>query len=196
MNDSIANMIALKLIELPYITKACGCVRVLSTKDRKRYPISTLVHFESEEVCDQEDGYVIMAPTSQHVGVCFFEDLGVRFGKVTSSRARYLQGSLKLIVWVNLDKIGENATIEPIQESIWATLGRMKVEGLPSSVGGKVKVSQIYPKHPNAFTKYSFDEERTQFLSHPFDHFAMKLDYTCIIMQGCAPTITLTPVQC
>lgn len=195
MNERIANLIALELVELPFLTKCCGCVKILTTRDKKKFPISTLVHFESEEMCEQEDGYVLMTPESKQTGVSFFEDLGTNPGPVGSTVRSY-KGSLKLTVWINRDKIGDDTPTHELKYVVLAAVHGLVVPSDGFSLVSRMKVVQEYPESPSAFAKYSFDEERTQFLSPPYDHFSFKVQYTAAVSKNCAPTITLNPKQC
>ena len=193
MNDIIADRLALSLIDLEFLTATCGCVRTNPVRG-KRLPVTTKAHFQSEDNCIIEDGHIPMIPSHKQMGIAFFEDLGENIERL-GSRLNKLSGSLKLVVWVNMDKINPVEPISSLQTRIFDILGAFEI-GNGSSRGGKVKVSRIYPKWPTAFSRYDLPEEKTQFLTAPYDHFALRVDYFTIVPSGCSAPIVIQPAVC
>lgn len=184
MNSIISESLARCLSAKEYIGRAAGCVHEIREKVNgvnKRYPASRVV-FENanERVCEIGD-YRDLIPNSNTASILYFDDLGAKLVNKLGRREMW-KGELRLICWINTKKTEYtpeeilNDVLDNIPEDIPQT-GRIH--------GGKIKVDYVEPKRPSPFSKYTYDEERRQYLTHPYHYFSLRLHYTTVGAKGC-----------
>ena len=194
MTELIADMLAQHYQTLDYISAAYGCVQEYHTKG-KRYPISRKKYQDDQE-CLPEGDYFTVLPESAQTGIVFFEDRGAQVDKAQSnSRYNVWKGTMNVTCWVNLKKIGTANDLGVLQRSF--------LESTPSALnsqsnffGGIVKQVRILPKRPSTFERYSFDEDKRKFLTHPYDYFTIQLEYTARLSLLCPVNVVINPEVC
>jgi len=195
MNDRIAYLIAGQLINLGFISRTSGCIQVLK-RGKYNFPASLNVYQQNKEgeiVCPKTEDYTPMIPDSSETGIIYFEDKGSNNVSRSARRETWV-GTLNLVCWLNLTKIGVK---EPglLQEAVMSNL----VKEIPNSgylIGGKLEASKVLPKTPNPFQSYSYEEEKTQFVTFPYDYFSLELKYRVFTLPNCPITIQIQPIVC
>jgi hypothetical protein len=200
MNDYVANILAAELINLPFVTKTAGVIQVLKIPQEnnkvQNLPVVKTV-FRKEgftEVCTSTDPYLAVFPPGEETGVIYFEGLGDRNTK-TGRGFRTYEGTLKLVAWFDLSKIGGTATINELENVVMSSLLKNITPG-GYLINGVVKLAQIEAKRPDPFDKYGLDEANKQYITHPNDYFSATLRYVANIASNCPTTIELIPAQC
>lgn len=215
MNEYLADILAQHYINMPFITKSSGIVKTFLKPQKKgkalKIPVanrcftSTLTATEfpelgsngvNEIVCNSSSDFYAMQPSSEQLGILYFEDLGA--DKVSSDR-RYTtwKGSLKLVCWLNMKKIGVDNKVSTLSLAVASNTPFLIV---PSGtfLGGTLEAVKHYPKTPNPFQKYDYDETQTQFITNPYDYFSIKLDFLVRTVNGwaCPDLIRIQPSAC
>ena len=202
MNGIITDFLAQHFINLPFVSRAAGCVTVLKKSKSggadKKIPVAQIVYKTTEAgvtVCDFEQDYQDLIPVSTETGILYFEDLVGT--KVIDSNKRYntWEGRLKLVFWANLKKIGQPTTMRDLEEAIMANLPQ-QIAGSGAFFGASLRMSKIFPKRPSPFDYYDYNESQTQFLAAPYGYFSLEIAYTARASRGCPTNITLNPELC
>jgi hypothetical protein len=180
---------------LSFVDKIGGVVRVVTKTEtdssgrqvRKSFPVDCEV---TNEDC-LSGKYVDLVPNSKYKSVIYFEDQGIR--PITQDVIDFtFEASLKLVCWLNLKKLGKiNCS-----NSALAYLNILKV--LPTryinQTVNTVQYSRIIIKpqgqdikSPDIFSKYTYDEEKTQFLMYPYDYFSLDIYVQFTVAKDCVP---------
>lgn len=198
MNDYIGNLLANELITIPFVTKAAGCITVLSKQvgeTIKKFPCSKTIYRKNENntvICERKEAYFDLLPNSNEAAVLYFEDLTCKL-ESTNKRYDVWRSQIKLVCWLHLDKVGfetdvlSNYTLNSIPK---------KLKENDNFLGGTAKVVEIYPKRPSPFETYDHNETNAQFLTHPFDAFALKIETVSYVKNNCLPIFELNPILC
>lgn len=224
MNDITATLLAQHLINLPFLTQTTGLVQELSlkvpngTKTAKvkkipaarveyRKPVSGGGSFNGSfnlsfntgggvvtNVCPHNGTYYDFIPKTAETGILYFEDGGSKLIKSDTRKAEYT-GTLTLVCWLNMKLIGDNYKIGDFINAVAAQIP-LHLAQSNFVIGGSVVVDQVLPNRPSPFNKYDYDEAEKQYITYPFDYFAMKLNTKIIINRLCTTSIVLDPLQC
>lgn len=188
MNSEIANIILDQITGLPWIDKYSGLVRVISKTEpnptilnpngviKKFFPVACNLSIDQ---CTDAT-YTELMPNSRYKSILYFEDLGVT---VLDSDERFasLRSSLKLIVWLNGKKLGYNGCgLSAIAElSILKALSTVR-KGFNEGNFTRITINTplIDAKSAAIFSKYSYNEDATQYLMFPNDYFSMTIQTT------------------
>lgn len=188
MNNIIADILAKGFASLDFISSAAGLVYDVKLKKNdkiKTFPAAQNV-FKSSEVCIKDNTYTHLIPTGKDTGIIYFEDLDSDM--ITKTRQyEHWRGSLKLVGWFNL----LNACTK---ENGFTGTDDLKclIKDMINSVTfsnfafkGHIEIDKEYSKNKNPFSRFSYDEARTQFLLHPFDFMSLRITYNVFIKCNC-----------
>lgn len=201
MNELIGEMLAQHYINLPFISKAAGCVQEIIKPSKKAsngtIPVVNHVYRKNEDngiSCDIAKRYHDVVPSSSETGIVYFEDFGAK--AIEERRAHTVwRGRLKLVCWLNMDKIGEDNEVGDIAMALMHHCPNYLAQQ-GKFLGGFASVSELLPKRPSPFDKYAYDEKATQFLMYPYQHHSMMVQYECNVAEGCATNIIVNPIVC
>ena len=181
MNNKLANIIKGKISDLTWIDKIAGLVQTVNIKiDKvsKSYPISCDVDYE---VCIK-GAYQDLAPNSKKDSIVYFEDKGVSFVQRIGNRIKF-RSSLRLVCWLNLKNIyGATCDAEVEHGNVSGDYVIEVIKALPSVpfsegdfIGITITDISQAERSVDIFSKYTYNEQATQYLLFPFDFFALDL---------------------
>lgn len=197
MNEKIASILKSKIETLSFVDKIAGLVRPVrievmgpnETKVQKIYPISSDV---SSEQCPQK--YRDLIPDSSYTSILYFEDNGITLTE-RNNRWVSFNSRLTLVGWLNLKKIFDCQTYTGSTECILSILSQLPE--VPFSDGNYrdiriIALSEV-PKSNAIFSRYTYDEIKTQYLLYPFDYFALNMSVDFRINIACVEQFKLNP---
>jgi hypothetical protein len=174
-----------------FIDKLAGVVKVISRQERnenegtiiKYFPISCQTTLED---CSAPGKLSELIPNSKYGCIVYLEEDGgvekiAEFNSVKQYKVSYL-----LVGWLNQKKLGDLSC--SITGSVVNTIiGALSVKPFNNGIYQTIQidVKGQNPKSINPFSKYSYDEENTKYLMHPFDYFSLKIDVTVNVNLKC-----------
>lgn len=175
-----------------FIDKLAGVVKtaVRSGKDSNNgrtlqsFPIACGTSFED---CNKNGSLTDLVPNSNLGCIVYFEDLGVRLLS-KSGQLRNWKASYRMVGWINMKKLGSDSC------SVSGTIINTILNQFPENQFNvastpyqrcSIEVLGQDPKSLNPFSKYSYDEDKTQYLMHPFDYFSMQVDVDFSVHKSC-----------
>ena len=188
MNATIANIILSRIIaeDLPWIDKTAGLTRAITfqkTTETRTWPMACTV--DDPLACDDSE-LAALLPDEQYASILFFE--GSSFPQRIKDRIQGVKfiSRLRIVVWMNCSKLGGACNCGDLaaQNLITAIEGRKYATGdftyIKHSVvgGGPTRGTDI-------FSRYTFDEKRSQYLHFPFDYFALDIETEFRLAPGC-----------
>jgi hypothetical protein len=197
----IGNIIISKLTDLPFVDKYAGVVKPVTYSNegaegkliKKTVPISC-------NITSQEGAagrYMDLCPDSSKKSVLYLEDKYVRFVKRDGDKYTF-QASFDLVCWLNLPKLG----LEQCSVSAKAILSIITAfRNIPSNEGifHQLLITPLGQdsKARNPFAKWSYDEEVTQFLLYPYDHFLVPIQVDFVVNRKCVEEFQINdPIGC
>jgi len=199
MTNDIGDIIIYKLQSLPWFDKYTGVVKTITyqapDKKLKKMPVSCNT---SAEDCTSGH-YTDLCPDSTKKSVVFLEDLGTRFVSRNADKY-YWKSSFNLVIWLNLPKLGyEGCSYSGI--AINGVLS--KLPAIPFQITGSIyqrvmiNLDGQSPNSINPFSKYSFPEEITQYLMHPYEAITLPLSVDFMTNKACLDVPYLpAPIKC
>lgn len=187
-----------------FIDKLAGVVKTITKSDigqnntrvSKTFPVACGTSYTD---CNNPSIYTDLVPNSNLGCIVYFEDLGVRLISEDGHKRNW-KGSYRLVGWINQKKLGYNDC------SITGQVVNTIINQFPKSffnVTGSIyqkcsiEVLGQDPKSTNPFAKYSYDEDKTQYLMHPFDYFSIQVDINYTVDSRClTPFEKQTPDNC
>lgn len=178
----------------PFIDKLAGVVKTIYKTDsvdgktvRKSFPVSCGMDYPE---CISNGRYKDLVPNSKLGCIVYLEDLGARLTGTSSNRNDW-KASYRLVGWVNQAKLGyEDCSItSKIINTIIATIP----EGVSNSgiyQRGSIEILGQDPRSFDPFSKYTYDEEKTQYKMYPFDYFSLLIDVNFSVDKRCTVTFT------
>jgi len=196
MNNIIANVLRGYIDTLSWKDKTAGLVQTANVRvkngtdvSEKSYPISCSVTYDAYI----KGGYHDLAPDSKKKSVMYFEDKGVAFVEKVGKRMK-MKSNLRLVGWLNLclinDSCGTSGSyVIDVIKSLPAT-PIQTTDFIAFYISG---ISQV-ERSVDIFSKYTYNEQATQYLMYPFDYFALDLEIDFMIPCLVTPSV-IPPYQ-
>lgn len=200
MTNEIAKILAESLEPLrndQIITHLCGL-----TKEVRQQLNGRIVRFPIPYDYDSANYDIemsVLVPNKQYRSVVYFEgnDTDITDFSVNKSKART---GLRLICWYDRSKMGDENSQSIHAALISAFLLQLQKArpALDSPVQGfKLDVTRIYDSVASLFSRYTYAEERGQYLLAPYFAFGIDLSVTYQINHGCnAQLFPIDAVDC
>ncbi len=178
-----------------FIDKLAGVVKPITKVDldkdnkpvKKTFPVSCDASLSD---CFASGRYKDFIPNSSLGCMVYFEDVANQYlgrdGRKFAWKAQY-----RLVCWLNQNKLGA-AGCSVTSQIITTFISAFPENPFNSGIfqRGEVSVLAQDPKSFNPFAKYSYDEEKTQFLMHPFDYFSLQIEYKYMLDKACFTPFT------
>ncbi|MDQ3047057.1 MAG: hypothetical protein M3R27_05865 [Bacteroidota bacterium] len=199
----VGNIVRDKLAVLSFIDKLTGVVKVITMTDvdsdnkpvKKTFPVSCDTSFTE---CVNDQKYKDFMPNSSLGCMVYLEDQGLRPEGTNGSKEKW-KATYKLIGWINSAKLGYSDC--SITGQIVATI--MKKFPITAFNQGiyhtiMIKVASQDPKTgANPFVRYSYDEDKTQYLMFPYDYFSLNVEVSFEINKKCISDFVALPgIEC
>lgn len=190
MNEKVANIIKGKIDTLPWIEKIAGLVRPVrveipganGSKVLKTYPIASDV---TREECIQ-GYYKNLVPDSSFRSIVYFEDQGCSLAYRNGDKIGF-NSKLTLVGWLNLKKIAEYGRYTGSTECILSILAQIPLMPFSDDIYREIKIIALNEivKSNAIFSRYTYDEIKSQYLLYPFDYFALNIQCEFWINVNC-----------
>lgn len=188
MTNEVAKILAGALQPLynaELITVLCGLTKVV-TQQKDKTTVKFPVPYDYDSPVYQIENSALV-PDERQRAIVYFEG---NDSDLTSFSQNKSKGStrLKLVCWYNTNMLQhpQNESIHPVLVSkINGLIGKVKTH--PDSIiqGFQVEATRVYDSAASLFSRYTYKEERGQYLQNPY--FALGIDFTVTyqINHGC-----------
>ncbi len=222
MTSVIADILKSKLEDFPWMDESgriAGLAQVANRPILKYVEGSNdpaIVGYQTSPVacgvnladCWEGTLYKDLEPNSSKSAVAFFVDMGgTRFLQTEGPKRAWLRFrfELKLVVWLNLQKLGEDITAGSCQPSgrispyvMGKMFGAHSASGLfgggvEETIFQSIDVTQVseYAKNVSVFNPFTFatDNEKRGLFLYPYDYFALNISGEYVINKYCLPEL-------
>jgi hypothetical protein len=189
MISEIANqLVASLLTSVQFVDKVAGLVVPMKksvNKIEKVFPVA----INTPTDCDTSV-YIDLVPNSKRTSIIYCEQIGdISFD---TPRPNYwiLSATLRLVCWYNLDRITEGQFIDEgvVANNVLSQLPKRLPDSLFTYVRSVMLSTARVVTGSDIFSKYTYDEVRTQFMTFPYGAFAIDIDVQ-YVMNKCAETL-------
>lgn len=196
MVNLIVNEIVSSLASLPFLDKITGIVKAATVSDAggniKVFPVAlnlNLTECEDSQILD----YV---PNSTKTSIIYFEDRGTTFRQCQDQALEFTANFL-LVCWFNYKLIDSTLTnTSQITANILKYLPLGNMGNITPLMNVWLEVVSQEPNDGAVFSKYSYKEEISQYLTYPYDYVALTLRADYRIRLDCVDDIVLDPTEC
>ena len=203
MTTEVGDIIKSFLVQLTFIDRLAGVVRVVTKVDQdennnrivKKFPVACNV---TSDDCFADGTLKDLIPDSSKGCIVFLEDQAMQFVGMRGQKQQW-KGSYKIIGWVNNAKLGyEECSIT--SKIIGSIINKMPTVHFNSGNYQSVNI-QILGQEPktgqNPFSKYTINEEQSQYLMYPYDYFSLIAQVIFEIDKRCLDEFTANdPIIC
>lgn len=196
MNEKIASILKSKIEALPFVDKIAGLVRPvkieLLDKDNKSvlktFPVASDI---SNEACISGQ-YKDLIPDSKYRSIIYFEDNGIT---LTARNNRWVSfnSRLTLVGWLNLKMLFDCQTYTGSTECILSILSELPENPFSEDIFREIRIIALseVTKSNAIFSRYTYDETKTQYLLYPFNYFALNMSVEFKINLACVEQFKL-----
>lgn len=201
MNAHIADILLQRIVaaDLPWLDKYAGLTRSISKLSGKVKTVLPVACGVTDDLECSDQTILDLVPDDGYRSILFIE--GDAFPQRLNDRlpgVRYVS-KLRIVVWMNCKKLGggcdcgSQASINLISA---LELNRRNTYSTDLFKGIRHKVSGGTTRGSEVFARYTFDEERSQYLHYPFDAFAIDVETEFALMPGCEEKLQAQQMPC
>lgn len=195
MNKEIAIYLQSILINkgIKFISLYGGLVRTgtIKEKEKQKFPISEKYYHNGKEYNNQ----IILTPNNREKGILYFEDNGIKAeNKRLSGGFDLYKSQLRLICWINKKNIVKDQTKELeslLVSEIINSLTPICNENYLNIIISDVAINAIPEINEGLFSRYTYNQEETQYLRPPFIYFGIDLNVYFYSKQFCVTSIDI-----
>lgn len=201
MNTQLAAILLARIenAALPWVDKTSGLVRVISYKHKvtgKTVTIPVAADVSNDINCDVST-LQDMLPDDRYRSVLFFEaDSQPR--RTDDRTAMSWTGRFRVVVWIDCAKVGGGVGCGDVAyENLLSILeNRTPFNSGPFRRVRITSVGGAPTRGREVFSKYTLDEERTQYVHYPFACFALDVEVSFSTVKGCEDELEEDNVNC
>lgn len=185
MVDVIIEKIAEGLASIPIVSLSAGLVtsQILEVDNTRRvFPKA----FSYSKLKDNLPELVLVFPDSKERLILYWESLAEDFN---DSTVHQYTCQVRLVGWYDTRKLNPSERSNLISYLVSKVPTTVAPSKAVASVQVKFKGEEIRSSNP--FSKWSMDEQKNQFLMHPYNWFALKFQIRFINTIGCYDPIQI-----
>lgn len=189
----IADKIVESLATLPFVDKITGVVKPLKYYGPEKKVITIPVAFNADpSTCSssQLNDYV---PDSKKRSIIYFEDQGTTFTR--NGDAYEMTSGLRLICWFNHKKIGAQYNTALISLNLLSHIPG-NLGNFDNLIGVWIDVQRQEPNDGAAFSRYTYVEEISQYITYPYDYVSFIIQATYKVRPGCIEDLIPESMEC
>lgn len=188
----IADQLVTYLNALPFTDKITGIVKPLRYKVTDLTMVIPVAYNTNVTQCSQSE-LLDYCPDSTKTSIIYFEDLGTVFNEWDGKYLRFTS-QMRLVVWFNYKKIGGHSP-DQIALNVLKYLPD-NMGNFDDLIGVWLDVVRQEPNDGTPFNKYTYREERNQYITYPYDYVSFILNASYKVAKGCIDDIELNPESC
>lgn len=199
MNKDIADILKTYVETVGFADKVGGMVKAITYVQgeegavvKKTIPVDCGV---THRECTSGK-YTDLMPNSKYKSVMYFEDNGAALVGQDVKDFTYIS-KLTLVCWMNLKKLGKT-DCSASALAIATILNTIPTRHFNSGIYTRIQVQaeSIAEKTDSIFSRYTYDEEKLQYLMYPYDYFAINFSIKFTIPKACIPAWENEPETC
>lgn len=196
MVNLIVNDIVSHLASLSFVDKITGIVKTAIVSDANgnilKFPIA--LNLDPSTCNDSE--LLDYCPDSSKTSIIYFEDRGATV-RGMSGEAIELTVNFTLVCWFNYLKINPALTnTSLIFGNIIKNLPLGDMGNINPLMGIFLELTGQEPNDAGIFSKYTYREEISQYVTYPYDYVALNLRADFCVRPECFDDIELNPAEC
>lgn len=193
-----------RLTTLPFVDVLAGLVQVVEDNQpvdagpavRNRFPVSYITNLPDD--CDTGKERQLI-PDSSKKSIMYFEDFGSIVGQAGRNGNIEVTTSIRLVGWLNRDKLTGGKFDLIAGYCIAAICGRLDIRFQNMGIFKRltVKPTRFPPADASLFSRYTYDETVRQYLMPPFEVFGIDFQANYQVHPGCIDQVDFSePNNC
>jgi len=200
MITAIVNKILGDISSLPFVDRYGGIVKIMTKNNpnssggisKIRYP--AVINLKPQQ-CGDNSTYIDMIPNNNYMSMLYFEH---RSTITVNAGSDYQEKEtiLRLVWWGNMSKINPIYTDTDLISSTIISKIPKTYQPFNGISGIYIELIGEIPKNADIFGDYTYDEAEKQYITYPYDYFALDYRISYRISNRCLDDIQLSPDVC
>lgn len=197
----MVNLIINEIVEaltadLPFVDKITGLVKPASVSDASGNILIFPVALNTDPTTCNDSELLDYVPDSTKTSIIYFEDRGTTFRECKGEALEFTSNFL-LVCWFNIKLINQNLVdTSQIAANLLKYIPLGNMGNIPPIMNVWLELASQEPNDGAIFSKYTYREEISQYITYPYGYVALTLRADWRIRQDCIEDITLNPAEC
>ena len=185
----IVDAILPSLATLSFGDLIVGIVKPMRFSSEGRVKIFPVIYNEGLDACIT-GSYIDLLPNSSKKSIIYFEDKGTTLIKEDKGRFFY-RSTIWLVCWWNYKQTSSDLYTDTLYVGNVLALMPKMITGLDFISHVRIQLVRQLPKGADVvFGKYTYNEAEVQYVTYPYDFFALEYDLTFIFNSSCVTPVT------
>jgi hypothetical protein len=196
MVNTIVNKIVQEItIDLPFVDKITGIVRAAKIQDSQGNIKTIPIAYNSNPTTCNDSELIDFGPDTSKTSIIYFEDRGTQMNKMENSSI-YFTSNFTLVCWFNYLKVDQTLTnTSQITANLLKYLPEV-IGNISPLIGVVLTVTGQQANDGSVFSKYSYFEEISQYITYPYGYVALDLQAEYRVRKECVADIVIDAALC
>jgi hypothetical protein len=180
MIDKIIENVRANVAAIAFVSKSGGLVRE-QVKDKLKFPVVAVPN----DTCTGD--YDELLPNSKEMGIIFFELISNNANETTTHRV-HMVSDVRICIWFKTTNM-VTPDVDLFSAHVASKIIKTTFSGLPSYIHSPKITLTAGIDYKNPYSRYTLDENKTQFLMRPFAGFSMNFKVDYFYLTDCLPAM-------
>ena len=181
-------------LDLSFIDKITGIVKPAQASIGgvvKTFPIA----YNTDVTTCNDSELLDYVPDSKKISIIYFEDRGTSMARM-ENQSIYFTSNFTLICWFNYKRLAGNMTNTTQITGNLIKYLPVVMGNISPLIGVVLSVTGEQSNDGGVFSKYSYIEEQSQFITYPYGYVALDLSADFSVRKECFTDIEIQELSC
>jgi hypothetical protein len=184
----IVNAILPSLASLSFGDLIVGLVKPIRFRNEAGEKVFPVIYNEGLDACIS-GSYIDLLPNSSKKCIIYFEDYGTDFVREERGQ-QYYRSIIRLVCWWNYKLTSSDLFEDTLYVGNVLKLMPYTVTGLDYISRVRINLIRQFPKDTDTvFGRYTYNEGEVQFVTYPYDFFALEYEVTFAFDTSCVGAV-------
>jgi hypothetical protein len=181
-------------LDLSFVDKITGIVKTAQASIGGAVKSFPVAHNINLDTCNDSE-LLDFVPDNRKRSIIYFEDRGTTMTRM-ENQSIYFTSNFTLVCWFNYKMLAGNMTnTSQISGNLIKHLP-VVMGNIPPLIGVVLSVTGEQANDGSVFSKYSYIEEQSQFITYPYGYVALDLSADFSVRKECIEDIQIQELSC
>ena len=191
----IVNAIVTELTTLSFKDVLVGIAQPLKINDNGKVRTVPAAYNANPTACQVGSYYLDLVPNSSKKSIIYFEEEGTRINSYTKEYVD-MSSEVLLVCWFNYKKINKTLHTPTLLVANVMKLIPSRLANMTYINSIRIEFKEELAHTPQIFSRYSYNEAEHQYITYPYDYFALSYTINYRVNLDCVPLISESLEPC
>jgi hypothetical protein len=183
-------------LDLSFVDKITGIVKPAKVDIDGKGTIKTFpVAYNTDPTTCNDSELLDFVPDSSKISIIYFEDRGTTLNRM-ENQSLYFTSNFTLVCWFNYKRLVGNMTNPSLIVGNVIKYLPVVMGNISPLIGVVLSVTGQQDNTGGVFSKYTYIEEQSQFITYPYGYFALDMQAEYSVRKECFTDVEIQELSC